>query len=105
MKRIGIAASKIAKDNVWLYNAYVILISCLFSLFIFIIAGATVIFSLVVISYIGNEVIPVDLKKDWNTILKVCMGVLTTIVVFLNLFAISINLKLFSRKHSVQHES
>lgn len=99
MKRIGIAASKIAKNNILLYNFYVILISFIFSLFIFVLAGATVFFSLVVIAYIGNEVTPVDFKEDWGRILAVCMVSLTMIVVFLNLIAISKNIKFRSRRH------
>src|SRR3989338_6993518 len=99
MKRIGIAASKIAKNNILLYNFYVILISFIFSLFIFVLAGATVFFSLVVIAYIGNEVTPVDFNEDWGRILAVCMVTLTIIVVFLNLIAISKNIKFRSRRH------
>jgi len=45
MKRIGIAASKISKGNLALYNFCVVLISVLFSLSIFVVAGSTVIFA------------------------------------------------------------
>ena len=40
MERIGIAASKIAQGNLFLYNICVIVISFLFSLFIFFISIA-----------------------------------------------------------------
>ena len=64
MKRISIAASKInPKGNVRLYNLYVVLISCLlFSLFIFIAAGATIALALMLIGYIGTGIMGVELK-------------------------------------------
>jgi len=93
MKRIGIAASKMSKGSLVLYNFYVILISILFSLFIFIIAGSTVIFALAIIRYVGNEIIGVDFDKNWRSIFTVCMVSLTVVTTLFNLFAIIINLK------------
>lgn len=94
MKRIGIAASIIAKNNPVLYNFYVVLISFLFSLFIFVVAGSTVVFALVVISYLGNEILPLEMKKDWSFVLSLCMVSLTMVVVIFNVLAISVNIKL-----------
>jgi len=94
MKRIGIAASKISKGNLALYNVYVVLISALFSLFIFIVAGSTIIFALAIIQYVGNEIIGVEFERSWQSILAVCMVSLTVVITLFNLFAISINLKL-----------
>jgi len=93
MKRIGIAASKIAKGNWALYNFYVVVISFLFSLLIFVMSGATVVFALIILSYIGNEIMP-ELEKSWSSVQNICMGSLTIIVVLFNLMAISINMKL-----------
>ena len=93
MKRIGLAASKMAKGNLILYNSYVILISFLFSLFIFVIVGAAVIFALVIISYVGEEVMAYNFKKDWTSVLSVCMVSLTLIMTLFNLLAISMNMK------------
>lgn len=94
MKRIGIAASAISKGNVTLYNFYVVLISALFSLFIFIVAGSTIVFSLAVINYVGTEVMGVEFERSWQSILAVCMVSLTVVTVLFNLFAISVNMKL-----------
>lgn len=93
MKRIGMAASKISKGSLALYNLYVILISALFSLFIFIIAGSTVIFALVMIKYVGTEIMGAEFERSWRSIMTVCMVSLTTVITLFNLFAILKNLK------------
>lgn len=93
MKRIGIAASKISKGNVPLYNLYVVLISCLFSLFIFIAAGATIALALMLIGYVGTEIVGVEFKRDWSLIMMACMAVLTIVVALFNIFAIVINVR------------
>lgn len=95
MERIGIAASKIAKGNILLYNFYVVLISFLFSLFIFTLAGMTVFFALIVISYISLEVAQLDIHG--RNILKLCLISLTVVVAIFNIFAISKNIK-FTKK-------
>lgn len=94
MKRIGIAASKISKGNLVLYNFYVVLISALFSLFLFVVAGSTIIFALAIIQYVGNEIMGVEFERNWRSILAVCMVSLTIAVTLFNLFAISKNMKL-----------
>ena len=68
MERIGIAASKISKGNLLFYNCYVVLISSLFSFFIFVLTGATVFFALVIISYLGVGIIGLDFERSWPTI-------------------------------------
>lgn len=98
MKRIGIAASKMAKGNPVLFNFYVILISSLASFFIFVIAGCMIIFSIVVIAYISNEVMPFDLEKSWTSIIVICMVSLTVVMTLFNLFAIMINFRIARRK-------
>ncbi len=94
MKRIGIAASKISKQNVALYNLYVVLISCLFSLFIFIAAGATIALALMLIGYVGTEIVGVEFKRDWSLIMMVCMTALTIVVALFNIFAILTNIRI-----------
>lgn len=93
MKRIGIAASKISKGNLTLYNFYVVLISALFSFFILIVAGSTIIFALSIIMYVGNEIMDSGIEKNWQSILTVCMVSLTMVITLFTLFAISVNLK------------
>lgn len=94
MHRIGIAASKMAKGNRVLYNAYVALISFLFSLFVFIVAGSSVVFSLSIISYVASEIMGVDFERSRSIILIVCMVSLTVIIVLFNLVAMLKNLKI-----------
>jgi len=94
MKRIGIAASKISKGNKILYNCCVVLISVLFSLFIFIIAGSTVLFALAIIKYVGNEIIGKNFEDSWRSVLLACMISLTVVTTLFSLTAILINLKL-----------
>jgi len=93
MKRIGIVSSRISKGNRTLYNLSVVLISILFSSFIFIIAGSTVIFALAIIKYGGTEIMGLEFENSWKSILSVCMVSLTVVVTVFNLFAILINFK------------
>ncbi len=94
MERIGIAASKIAKGNLLLYNLYVILLSFLFSLLIFFIAGCPIVLALIVIGYIVSGVLPTDFGEDWVSVIQVCMVSLTVVVSGVNLFAVLKNIKL-----------
>ena len=94
MKRIGITASRISKGNLALYNLYVVLIAILFSFSIFVLAGSTVIFALVVIKYVATEIMGVEFEKSWRSIMAVCMVSLTVVITLFNLCAIIINLKL-----------
>jgi len=93
MKRIGIVSSRISKGNRALYNLYVVLISILFSIFIFVIAGSAVIFALAIIKYIGVEIMGMEFEKSWKSVFSVCMVSLTVVVTLFNLCAILINFK------------
>ncbi len=93
MKRIGIVSSRISKGNRALYNLYVVLISMLFSIFVFVIAGSIVIFALAIIKYVGTEIMGMEFEKSWKPIFSVCMVSLTVVVTLFNLFAILINFK------------
>ena len=94
MKRIGIISSRISKGNRALYNLYVVFFSILFSVFVFVIAGSTVIFALAIIKYVGTEIMGVEFENSWKSILSICMVSLTVVVTLFNLFAILINFKL-----------
>ncbi len=98
MERIGLAASRMAKGNLLWYNIYVVLISFVFSFFIFLVTGSTVMFSLILIRYIGNEIMSVDLFKDWSNVLTICMVSLTILMGLFILVAISKNIKLHKPK-------
>jgi hypothetical protein len=97
MKRIGITASKIAQGNVVAYNFYVVLISCLFSAFLFVVAGLAVVFALVIITYFGDEIAGFDTAKIWSHVLMVCMISLTIVVSAFNIMAIIRNIRLGKR--------
>ena len=94
MERIGIAASKMAKGNLVLYNSYVILISFLFSLLIFCIAGSSILLSLIVIGYITDGVLPNGFGEQWGGVVRMCMISLTGIICLFNFMALLRNLKI-----------
>lgn len=94
MDRIGIAASKMAKGSIVLYNVYVALLIFLFALFILVIAGAAVMLALIIVGYIVNGLLPQDLLKDWNQIVSTCMVALTVVVGFFAVLALIRNFKL-----------
>jgi len=98
MKRIGIAASKIAKGNLFLYNLYVVLISVMVSLFLYFIAGSSIVLGLIVVGYIVKGVLPSSVDQDWVAIVRVCMVTLTIVVSAVNIFAILKNIKLSKDK-------
>ncbi|MCA9398977.1 MAG: hypothetical protein KC618_04450 [Candidatus Omnitrophica bacterium] len=93
MERIGIAASKIAKGNLLLYNGYVILISFLLLLFLFVMVGSTVLFALIIIDYIVTEVAHVPFHKNRSFIYTVCMITLGVIMGIFHLVAVFKNIK------------
>ncbi|MFT5169438.1 MAG: hypothetical protein ACI9F2_000543 [Lysobacterales bacterium] len=94
MKRIGVAASKIAKDNYWLYHIYVVIISSIVSLFIFLVTGVVVAFALVILAYISSELMEFDFQQRQMSILLSCMVSLTIVIVIFNILAISRNIRL-----------
>jgi hypothetical protein len=93
MERIGIAASKIAQGNLWLYNLAVVVIAFLFSVFIFIISGSAIVLSLIIIGGVINGILPNDLWSDWRGIIRICMISLTIIMGIFMLCAILKNIR------------
>ena len=98
MERIGIAASKIAKGNLFLYNFFVILISFLFSFLIFLMAGTSIFAALIAINCVISGHLPQNFEKEWTSVMLVCMISLTIIVSLFNLFAILKNIKFTRNK-------
>ena len=94
MERIGLAASKMAKGNFFLYNLWVIIISFIFSLFIFFIAGASIFFALIILAYVISGIMPLEFDKNWESVFRICMVTLTGVIGIFNLFAIIKNIKL-----------
>ena len=97
MERIGIAASKIARGNLLLYNCFVILISSLFSMLVLVVAGSTVIFALVILRYVSQEIMAFEFDKTWKTVFLLCMISLTVMISLFNLLAIIKNIKLHKK--------
>ena len=93
MKRIGIAASKMAKNNLLLYNIFVVVISFLFSLLIFIIAGSSILFALIILGYLINGIMPVQFWQEWHELVLLCMISLSVVMLLFNLYAIGLNIR------------
>ncbi len=94
MERIGIAANRMAKGNLLLYNGYVVLIAFMFSLFIFILSAAMVFFTVIILAYLGRELKVFEFERNWSSIFSTCIVSLSIIMSFFSLIAIAKNLKL-----------
>ncbi len=93
MERIGIAASKIAKGNLFLYNFFVVLIAFLFSFLVFFIAGSSIVIVLIVIAYISSDDMLPDLQSGWMQVMLICLICLAVVAGLFTLFAIDRNKK------------
>jgi hypothetical protein len=94
MRRIGIAASHIARGSLFLYNSFVILISFLCSLLVFVISGLAIILGLFLISYLAHFPSMVDFKQGIVSPLSMCLICLAIVTVLFNLYAIGMNIKI-----------
>jgi hypothetical protein len=94
MERIGIAASKMAKGNLWTYNVFVVMISCLCALLVFLICGFSILAALFLISLVFRFFMPSGFNAIWFSIVKLCLLALAVVVGLLNLVAIIKNMKL-----------
>jgi len=98
MQRIGIAASKMSKGGLLSYNAYVILIACLFSLMIFIICGFSILLIVLLTSLILHALKPTDFHASWLHMFKICLVVLSIVVGVFNIIAILKNIQCTKNK-------
>lgn len=94
MERIGIAASKIAKGNLILYNFYVLVISFLFSVLLFLLAGSAIFFGLWMIRLIVGPLVPSMSPGAWNLVFCYSLVALTILVAFVDLAAVLKNIKI-----------
>ena len=94
MQRIGIAASHIAKGNLFLYNFFVVLISFLFSLLVFVVCGLAIVLGLVAIAYLTNTPAIINLKQGVVSPISICLIFLGMVISIFNLYAIGINIKI-----------
>ena len=99
MERIGMAASKMAHGNLFLYNLYVIIICMVFSLFTFVLAGMVTAFALILITSLINAMSAQHHPPlEFNAAFIVCMLTFTVVIALFNLFAILRNLKFSKTK-------
>jgi len=98
MLRIGIAASKMSKGSLFNYNLYVILIACLFSFFIFLICGFSILVIVLLVSLILHALKPEDFHAGWVHMFKICLTILAIVVGALNLVAILKNIQCTKNK-------
>ena len=90
MKRIGVAASRIAKDDLVLYNVFVILLSCLLSLFIFLVSAFTVAAGMALTFWVTRGFMAID---PGAALFKVSLAGLAAATGLINLAAILLNIK------------
>ena len=93
MERIGIAASKIAKDNLVFYNFLVILIAFVIALILFLIAGGAIFLAMAVMGLLAQGTVPEGFKNEWRILLQLCMMALAVTVSLITIFAIVKNVK------------
>lgn len=93
MERIGIAASKIAKGNLLLYNFFVVVITILFSFLIFIISGCLIVTILILVACISSPGKFPDLEQGWMPTMVVALMCLAIIVGIFVLAAFTKNIK------------
>ena len=98
MKRIGMAASRISKGDVRLYNIYVVLISVKFSILLFFIAGMAVILAIGIIMVFVPETMTQELRNNWQTVTRMCVQALLVAVLVFNVVGMIINMKIVNRK-------
>jgi hypothetical protein len=98
MLRIGVAASKMSKGSLIKYNLYVILIACLFSLFVFFICGFTILLIVFLVYLILHALKPADFHAGWLHIFKICLIVLASVVGSFNIIAILKNVQFTKNK-------
>ena len=98
MLRIGIAASKMSKGGLLSYNLYVILIACLFSMFIFLLCGFSILLIVFLVSLILHAIKPADFHEGWVHIFKICLIILAVVVGVFNIIAILKNLQFTKNK-------
>jgi hypothetical protein len=94
MKRIGIAASKISRDNVLLYNGVVLLLATLFALLIVFLSGFTIFLAIYLIHGLTTGFMTLDLHSSWGEIVKSCMVALAIVGGVFILCAVGVNIKI-----------
>jgi hypothetical protein len=98
MRRIGIAASKMSRGSLLGYNVCVILIACLFSLFVFFICGFAILPIVFVAFLILHAVKHTAMQTQWLQVFKICLVFLASIIGILTIVAIAKNIQFAKKK-------
>jgi hypothetical protein len=98
MLRIGIAASKMAKGSLWTYNLFVVLLSCIFALFLFLICGFSILVVVFLLSLGLHALRPSGFYTGWEHMFKICLIVLAAVTGILNIAAIIKNIQFTKNK-------
>jgi hypothetical protein len=98
MLRIGIAASKMSRGSLLRYNLYVILLACLFSLFVFFICEFFILLIAFLVFLILHALKIADFHAGWVHMFKICLIVLALVVGVLNIVAILKNIQFTKNK-------
>lgn len=93
MDRIGIAASKMAKENLLLYNFYVVVLSFLISFIVFLVAGGAIFLGLTLIGLMAKGVLPNHVHPEWLRMFRFSLACLTVAISVIVLTAIIRNFK------------
>jgi hypothetical protein len=93
MERIGIAASKMAKEKLWLYNFYVLFLSFLISLIVFLVAGGAIFLGIILIGLMARGVLPSHVNPEWLVMLRLSLVCLTIVISLIALAAVVKNIK------------
>lgn len=93
MRRIGIAASKMARGNLPKYNVFVIVIAFLCSLLLFFICGFAILAALFLVSLVCRPFLPPEFNAAAPAIVRVCLVALAVVIGILNVLAVIKNVK------------
>jgi len=93
MRRIGIAASKMAQGSLLKYNAFVIVIAFLCSLLLFFICGFFILAVLFLVSLVCRPFLPPGSLAAGPAIVRVCLTALAVVIGILNVLAVIKNVK------------
>jgi hypothetical protein len=93
MRRIGIAASKMAQGSLFTYNLFVVLLSCLLSLFIFLVCGFSILIIVVLVSWGLHALRPAGFHAGWMHMFKICLIILAVVTGIFNSVAIIKNIQ------------
>ncbi|MBF0121912.1 MAG: hypothetical protein HQL21_00720 [Candidatus Omnitrophica bacterium] len=94
MKRIGIAASKMAQENIALYNFYVFLLASIFSLLVFVLSGFSLLIGFMILSFVSKGFVVFEGPTGFSPTFTICMAALAVVVGVMNIVAISMNIRL-----------